>query len=692
MIKIHFLSYLPESIIFASFIFFIFIVLISYKWSGISNRKIFWILHLIAGILILSILFKPQITLKIKGKNPFYVLIDTSMSMGITNSSGKTRLQRVQTFIKNHHFIRNIHPVFYQFGKNIEKIPENKISSLKPLQNITSITESLYKISQISDNHCAGVILFTDGQETGNTNSITNIHYPVYIVGAGGEKIPDASITNVISNSPVFSGENLKIKVYGEISGIQQNNIIVQIKNNNKILKEKTIPVKEKFFKANFTIKENNPGKFIYTANVLPIPGETILQNNSLPFLVRVIHQRIKILYVEGTLRWEYKFLKRYMETNTYFQPVFLIRIGKNIYQQTGGKPVSIPKDIFSSKKFLKKFNIIVLGDIDFSSFTNTEIENLKDFVLSGNGLLFLGGENFLNGLQGTKMNNLIPIIITGEQKNILNGNFVPSITPEAISLGLFNKNYIFPGLSRVNNVFQIKQGSIPIITAQGTNPAIIAAINKFFGGETAVVCTDNTWKWNFQGKKSQKAYQYFWTKIFRLLCSPDNILGIGKSLPDIIIGHKIYGIGEKVSVKFILKHLKNSGIKAFVLSPDDKKTFVKIKSNSITFTPYKKGIYLIEVKNKTSKIFKDILVTKYGREFVHPEWNQPYMKNIAQITGGDYYTLKNADVLKTTLKNRKNLRTINLTLSKNTDRWLIFIILVLLGACWFLRRKQNIV
>lgn len=695
MIKIHFLSYFPVSIIVLSFIFLILLVLVSYRWSGISNRKIFWTLHLAAGILILSVLFRPEITLKMKtaGKNPFYVLIDTSMSMGIADSSGKTRLKRVMEFIETHHFIKSLKPVFYQFGGNIKKVPADKIQVLQPSQNATSIARSLYRITKISGGNCAGIILFTDGDETGNAgiNRIKNITYPVYVVGTGGGKTPDGSITNVISNSPVFSGETIRISVYGKLTGIPSSDIIVRIKNNNNVLQEKEIHAAGKFFKVDFKIKETVPGKFIWTAEVLPIQGETILQNNSLPFLVRVIPQKIKILYVEGTLRWEYKFLKRFIESNTSFNPVFLIRIGKNIYQQAAGKSISIPADIFGNSQFLEKFNIIILGDIDFSSFTDRDIENLKNFVLSGKGLLFPGGENFLAGIKNTRLDNLMPIILTKDEKTILSGNFIPSITPEAVRLGLFNENYAFPALSRVNNVDLTRPGSIPIMTGQGKNQIIIVAMNKSFEGKTIIVSTDNTWQWNFGDKQSQEAYRYFWTRIFRLLCGPDNVLGIGQSLPDIIIDKKIYGTGEKVHVKFILQHLKSSGINAFLLSPDGEKKPLKIESGSADFIPDTEGVYLVGAEKGYKRVYEDVRVTKYGREFIKTGWNQQYMKNIAHLTGGHYYTLKNASSLDHELQRKKATRTINLTFSKNSDRWVVLIIFALLSACWLLRRRQNI-
>ena len=51
-------------------------------------------------------------------------------------------------------------------------------------------------------------------------------------------------------------------------------------------------------------------GDYTLTATVAPAVGEVNLSNNSIKFNLRVLNTRVRVLYVEGKPRWEYRFLK----------------------------------------------------------------------------------------------------------------------------------------------------------------------------------------------------------------------------------------------------------------------------------------------------------------------------------------------------------------------------------------------
>ena len=548
-------------------------------------------------------LFRPELSLKMRAseKSPFYVLLDTSLSMNIADSSGKTRFKKVQEFIAASPFLEKMKPVFYEFGQKPAKIDAGEIAVLRPHENSTSISGSLSEIAKISGGDCSGIILFTDGQETGSFDleQVKNIvKCSVYLLGAGGENVPDASITGVISNSPVFSGETLKINVYGKLEGVSDADVRLRIMDKDRILQEKEIPVTGGNFQTGMEIKTDRPGESVYQAQILPLPRETVLENNSMPFLVRVVSPKIRIFYVEGGLRWEYKFLKRYLESSSSFEPFFLVRMGENLYQQTGGKSLGVPAGVFGDRKFLEGFDVIVLGSLDFSSFTEKQRENLKQFVVSGKSLLFLAGENFLTGIKGTGLEELMPVLLTGDEKTISTESIVPSPTLEAVNSGLFDNAPDFPPLSRANSVHSLRPGSTAIMTGSGNGRTILAAMNTAFEGKTFVVCTDDTWKWAFGKVQDKKAYEYFWGRTFRLLCGPEDFLGIGRVLPDIIPEKKIYGTGEEVVVRFVFREGKEQKINAFLSCPDNRKIPLEVKSGAASFRPDAEGVYLVNAEN----------------------------------------------------------------------------------------------
>ena len=141
-----------------------------------------------------------------------------------------------------------------------------------------------------------------------------------------------------ISNSPLYLGEKIRIEAYLKQEGCNGKEAEVHLKRGDKIIARKRIKFSGDFSQVDFEIPTMKEGSPIYEVEVLPLKGEKVIENNRDYVLIRVISPKINLLYVDGELRFEYKFLKRYLESAAELVPVFLVKTGKNLYQQTGRK------------------------------------------------------------------------------------------------------------------------------------------------------------------------------------------------------------------------------------------------------------------------------------------------------------------------------------------------------------------
>ena len=646
-------------------------------------------------------IFQPEISFKIRsrGEKTIYILVDTSCSMGIKDTDGKTRLEKVKNFIDNTYLFKNFHSVFYTFGNEIGKFTKKEIFQILPNHNSSLIGKSLKKIQNESEQNCAGIIIFTDGGESEFLpfdELKKTLKHPVYPIGIGENKLKDISINYVITNSPVFSGENIQIEVYLKQNGFDGQRIKVRLKKEDKVISEKTIKLSGNMVRINFEIPQEKTGDFLYEVEVLP-ETEQIIENNRTSVLVRVLSPKIRILYVEGSLRWEYKFLKRHLESGLHLEPVFLVKVGENIFQQTGaGKKREIPADIFGDTKFLDHFEIIILGNIDFSFFTSGQFHNLKNFVSEqGKSLIFLGGEHFMKGIKNSPLEEILPIHLTGSEEQVINESFIPSFTEAGKHFPAFENFSSFPSLGRINDVKKIKKGSQALLVAEKEkSPLILLTLNPGLKGKCLILGTDETWKWSFGKEQDKKMYHLFWGRIIRYMWSPENYLGIGETLPEIIPDRKIYGKGEKVNVTFVFKSGTKQKIKAFLKTPEGKKILFSTKNNTASFTAEEEGIYLVEavepnfddirlrqVKNGREKNIKEIIVKKEGAEFNEPERNETFLKKIAEISGGEYFPFEKVSRLEKTLaEKKKKIIHKNLSVSRNSRKFLIPVVLLFLN------------
>ena len=620
-------------------------------------------------------------------------MIDNSISMRAKDKTGTSKIDRAREFLAKIKYLKKYRPIFYSSGSELKPVTQKDIPLIKADQNATKIASSLLDIIKKHSNNCSGIVVLSDGYETQfiSWEEIKNkLTVPVYTIGIGEESAKDIGIATVITNSPIYEGELLKISPIINQKGYDNQNVVVSLKENKNLIQGKTINLASNFNRVDFEIPSLSQGDYVYEISVQPGVGESNLENNHFFFLVRVISPTIHILYVEGNLRWEYKFLKRSLESDKKIETCSLVRIGESTFQQTGGRTIDIPSDILGSEKFLQNFNIIIFGDIDFSSFSEKDMENLKNFVEKNGSILFLGGENFLKGLNRTPIKEMLPVTIKGNETSFMEGSFRPSVTEEGKNLTVFEDFQSLPVLDRVNVLNAVKPGGIVLIDNPALNNTPIVVTTTALPGRCVLIATDSTWKWYYGTNEQEKiAYEKFWGRIIRFLCKPEDYLKIGDIVPEIFVD-RIFAKGEKVDIKFVFKN-QDKPFKAYVTGPDNLREDLHISQNTCSFVPDREGVYVVcaETERKINK--KEFVVTKQGSETENNGKDDIYLKKLAEISDGEYFPVENPEGLIKSLKLRKTAIKTRLAVTDDSEKYLVFMIFLVLSLCWFLRRRNNI-
>jgi len=703
MVRISFNYLLPDIFAFLVFAAAIFVIYWIYWKKKIRLWALFFLLNSLSAVMILSMIFHPELSIRTpsRTRENLCILTDTSLSMGIKDGEGGlTRLEKVKQFVSEDPALKNYNLFLYRFGDTPEQIrDEGQITTLTPQQNTSFIFDAVMQIDKKMGKECKGILLFSDGQESKilKTDALkTDLNVPVFAIGVGKSPPADISITDAISNSPVYAGEDMKIGVSLKEAGFDNREAKLLLRENNRILQEKTITFSGSTETIEFEIPSPPKGERVYEIEAAGGEDEQIARNNRINVFTRVISPKINILYVEGSLRWECKFLKRHIENNPNFSSVFLIRVGEHLFHQTGGEGMNIPGDIFSEMKFLEKFDIIILGDINFSSFTPEQLKNLYDFVYNkGKSLIFLGGENFAAGLRHTPLEEVIPLSVTGGEKDIVNKPFIPELTEEGKTLPVFGGDTpAFPPLDRVNNVTHITPGTIPLIRAGNIRPpAVLVGINTVLPGKSAFIGTDSTWKWALGNASEKKSYQLFWGMILRYMWTPEDYSGIGKTVPEILPDRKFYGTGDMVYPEFVYrKEGKNENFKVSLTGPDRKDIPLEVESSKTSFVTEKEGLYTVGATVEEKKNTMEIFVTEGGGEFRETGRNEIFLRQIAGLNpGGKYIPFEDIGQLEDILRKEKRFETKNLSVTPDSMKYLIPLVFILLNLNWYLRRRSGI-
>lgn len=153
--------------------------------------------------------------------------------------------------------------------------------------------------------------------------------------------------------------------------------------------------------------------------SIPPLEGETLVDDNRIEFSVHESPARIRVLFVEGYPRWEYRFVKNLLlrsDKNIDVQ-CFLLSATKDFPQESSAGLPSLNSVPTTRDELLQNYDVILLGDVDPYTISPDPkkcedfLRSLREFVEAGGGLLFQAGE-FHNprALVNTPLEDVLPI------------------------------------------------------------------------------------------------------------------------------------------------------------------------------------------------------------------------------------------------------------------------------------------
>ena len=125
-----------------------------------------------------------------------------------------------------------------------------------------------------------------------------------------------------------------------------------------------------------------------------------ITENNTARIRLELIDRPIRVLYVEGYPRWEYRYLKNMLMREKSILSSILLLSADRGFAQEGDVPITrLPGDA----EEIEPFDVIIVGDVPSSFFSAAQLSLIRDHVgARGAGLLWVGGDD-LNGVEEWK-------------------------------------------------------------------------------------------------------------------------------------------------------------------------------------------------------------------------------------------------------------------------------------------------
>ena len=696
-------------------------------------------------VLVIFMLLQPVVVVSSVVPRSSYVAlaIDDSLSMKLQDTPGRaTRLDYAKQMLlapqssRKNSFISSLEEKFKTnlYGFSGQVVGVNDGTTLYGEGRTTDIAGTLNEIARRSSGMpLSAIVLATDGATnvardlSATLRELRARDIPVFTVGVGESSRPlDAELTRMNLPRRVLVGSRANIEAFVSLSGYGATNVLMSVREDGRAIKTEQFNLRGNDTQAvNLEIVPSTSGFHRYTVEVTPLDGEVTVENNKQEALVEVIEGPLRILHVEGEPRWELgKIRESLTPTEKNLTLVSLQRTGENKFYRQG---ISGQQELVSgfpkSEEELFAYDGLVLGSVEASFFTIDQLRNIEAFVSRrGGGLLALGGRLSFDGgkYKGTLIGDLLPLTLEGRNVDVAE-SFAPIYKPQltgagqahpitrlnedrAVSQKTWNE---LPPISVSEGLKTAKPGATVLLEAKragGSSTAVpLLAQQRYGRGQTLAFTASDTWRWRMRMDSKSNAHETFWRQLLRYLVS-----GTPRQT-EVGAEQDVYVLDDTVRVVADIrdKHynpVNDARAMARITKPSGGTLEVPLKFTSINdanvytgeFKADELGSHGIELVATSAALGQvnaksNVLISDLNREFYSAAQNGDLLKRIAAETGGKYYQLGDLQSLLDDLTYRKTPYSERVT----KDLWDMpinfFLIIGLLSAEWFLRKREGL-
>jgi len=691
-----------------------------------------WLLQFGLAALLLVLLWQPAILVAElrPQQNIIAVLVDDSRSMSIPDNGTTREAQAIKALGGGvlDELQKKFQVRVYRLDRQISRVPKLEDLKISPPAPATRIGDSLKQLAgEAADLPIGAVVLLSDGANNSGGIDLDTIsmfrsrRIPVHTVGFGAEQVAhDVEINDVAVAPRALADSRLAAKVSLHQRGYAGEKAMLTVRDGAKVLAGRQIALAGDGATQNETLLFNagDAGAKTLQFSVDPLPGEENRDNNSVSRLVNVESAKIRILYVEGEPRWEYKFIRRAEQDDRLVTIVSMLRTSENkIYRQGIDDPKELADGFPSRAEDLFGYQAIVIGSVEANYFTAAQKELIQQFVdRRGGGLLFLGGRASLadGGWAASTLGDLLPVTLPAKKGTFHRDPATVSLTSAgadsivtrlvedpAANVERWKK---LPYLMDYQEAGTPKPGAVVLAEMTAADRKMPLLITENYGrGRTAVLATGGTWRWQMSQPLEDQTHEEFWQQLLRWLAT-DTPGRVVASVPNqMMFDDGRVQFSAEVRDKTYLP-AADAHVEAHILGPGGAAAQIEMTPDPNTpgvfhaeWSADNPGTYLTEVIATRDKdeLGRDVL--NFARmdgvaENFHTEQNRALLEKLSAETGGRYWTPQDFS----RLPGEISYSEAGITVRDTKELWnmpIIFLLLLLLpSAEWLLRRKWGVV
>ncbi|MCI0341990.1 MAG: hypothetical protein L0216_12720, partial [Planctomycetales bacterium] len=350
----------------------------------------------------------------------------------------------------------------YAFSSRLAREPD--LAKLVPAGTHTKLGDAILEaLADLRGELVAGVVVLTDGRsnagekgpvEAAREAAGRDSGVPIHAVGVGSSELPrDLVLSQVQAPDLILKDDQWEVEYTLSHQGYGGERVQVSVRRdspegpeiagNEVTLREDGEPQREKIVTRRF----EQPGDYVLHLVVPVQKDETTPENNQAVLRLRVLDEKLRVLYVDGEPRYEYRHLSQALIRDEKLRANVLLASADQGWPQRRSLSGGVPElqRFPESERDLFQFDAVIVGDVDPLAsqglFTRPEgpegqLAMIEKFVKDlGGGLIFSAGPQANPArYAGTPLESLLPVTLLKESATPLGGEdaeVFPERTPE---------------------------------------------------------------------------------------------------------------------------------------------------------------------------------------------------------------------------------------------------------------------
>ncbi len=453
-------------------------------------------------------------------------------------------------------------------GGRIDRDPEVQAARVQSSEFVmndsaTALGDALMSaLDRSAGEPVSAVVVLTDGASNTGSDVLAaarELHgrgVRLVSVGVGLPAPDDASLSNLVAPNVVFADDLVLLRVQCRASGYEKRTttLMVRLDGDEVARRAVTFTGQAQFEDLSFNASSVG-GSHELEVSLAPLPGEATIENNVLRRNLRILDDKIRVLYIEGAPRWEYRYIRAVLKRDPRIDVQFINTEGdKELARASKEHLGRFPET--ESEAF--QYDLVILGDVKASTFTPTQLELMERLVRErGGSMIALAGRKHLPAeYVDTPVAAMLPVRFDEEPWVAVGDDVHPLLTAEGRrSTVMALEDSGSRSQSRWSNLRPLRE--IPPVTgakpgahvlaelSDSSQPMPLIAWHRYGAGKVMFIGTDQLWR--LRARAGDKYHLRFWGQAIQFL-TLSRLLGENR-LVQLQTGRERYALGEPVEV-----------------------------------------------------------------------------------------------------------------------------------------------